>query len=294
MARSLDFLKVPLRRVAACAVVATLLVASAVASAGTTLDRIRDRQTIVFAYRDGTSPFSFKDRGGQVRGYSVDLCAGIARAIQKQLGLAKLAVEWMPVNGDTRLEAVASGRADAECGTTTITLTRMERVDFSVPIFVDGATLAVRAQSSVRRLADLNGRRVAVVPGTTTERALLVALKAVGVTAVLVPVTKPAEGAVAVREGRADAVAGDRIVLTQIALSADDVALPILPEDFSYEPYAIVVRRDDPDFRLAVNRALVEMYKRGDAAPIYQRWLAPLGKPSPLLNAMFYLNGLPE
>jgi ABC-type amino acid transport substrate-binding protein len=119
-------------------------------------------------------------------------------------------------------------------------------------------------------------------------------LKAVGVTAVLVPVSKPSEGAVAVREGRADAVAGDRIVLTQIALSADEVALPMLPEDFSYEPYAIVVRRDDPDFRLAVNRALVEMYKRGDADPIYQRWLAPLGKPSPLLNAMFYLNGLPE
>src|SRR3954454_23216989 len=130
MARSLDLLKPPLCRLGACVVVAMLLVASTVASAGTTLDRIRDRQTIVFAYRDGTSPFSFKDRGGQVRGYSVDLCAGIARAIQKQLGLAKLAVEWIPVNGDTRLEAVASGRADAECGTTTITLTRMERVDF--------------------------------------------------------------------------------------------------------------------------------------------------------------------
>jgi ABC-type amino acid transport substrate-binding protein len=108
-----------------------------------------------------------------------------------------------------------------------------------------------------------------------------------------VPVAKPEEGAAAVRDGRADAYAGDRIVLTQIMLRSGD-ALAVLPEDFSFEPYAIVVRRDDPDFRLAVNRALVGMYKRGDIDAIFQRWLAPLGKPSALVNAMFYLNALPD
>jgi len=266
--------------------------ASAPLSAAT-LERIHDRQTIVFAYRDGAAPFSFKDRDGRVRGYSAELCTRIAAAIERQLQLPGLKVEWIAVDADTRIEAVASGRADAECGTTTITLSRMERVDFSVPIFVDGGALAVRAQSPVQRLADLKGRRVAVIKGTTTERALTTALGVAEVQATIVPVAKPEEGAAAVRDGRADAYAGDRIVLTQIMLRSGD-ALAVLPEDFSFEPYAIVVRRDDPDFRLAVNRALVGMYKRGDIDAIFQRWLAPLGKPSALVNAMFYLNALPD
>jgi len=263
------------------------------ALAATTLERIRDRQTIVFAYRDGAAPFSFRDRNGNVRGYTAELCTRVAQAIRQQLRLADLKVEWMPVAADTRLEAVASGRADAECGTTTITLSRMERVDFSVPIFVDGATLAVRAHSPVRRVADLAGRRVAVIPGTTTERALSTALDVAEAKATIVPVANPDEGALTVRTGGADAYAGDRIVLTQLMQRAGE-PLEVLPDDFSFEPYAIVVRRDDADFKLAVNRALVGLYKRGDIDAVFQHWLAPLGRPSALVNAMFYLNALPD
>ena len=274
----------------ACAALALATLAAS-ASAGT-LDRIRDRHTIVFAYRDGAAPFSFKDRDGKVRGYTAELCTRVAAAIQRQLGLPSLDVQWFPVDADNHIEAVASGRADAECGTTTVTLSRMERVDFSVPIFVDGAALAVKTQSPVKRIVDLGGRRVAVIPGTTTERALRAALDLAEAKATIVPVTRPEDGADALREGRADAYAGDRIVLTQMMLRGSD--LTVLPDDFSFEPYAIVVRRDDADFRLAVNRALVGLYKRGDIDQVFQHWLAPLGRPSPLVNAMFYLNALPD
>ena len=263
------------------------------ALAAATLERIRDRGAIVFAYRDGAAPFSFKDRDGRVRGYTVELCTRIAQTIQHALRLSTLDVKWIAVDAADRIEAITSGRADAECGTTTITLSRMERVDFSIPIFVDGGALAVRAQSPVKRLADLGGRRVAVIAGTTTERALTAALGVADAKATVVHVAKPEEGAAALREGRVDAYAGDRIVLTQIMLRSSD-ALTVLPDDFSLEPYAIMVRRDDPDFRLAVNRALVAMYKRGDIDTVFQHWLAPLGMPSPLLNAMFYLNALPD
>jgi len=265
------------------------------AHAASTLDRIRDTATITFAYRAGAAPFSFADREGRVRGYSVELCNAVAAAIQQQLKIASLRIEWKPVDADTRLEAVASGKADAECGTTTITLSRMEKVDFSLPIFVDGGTLLVRAGSKLARLADLRGRKVAVIAGTTTERSLVAAMNLQDAAATLVPVKDGTEGVLALAAGKVDAYAGDRIVLAGLKLR--DVAgkpLQIFDHDFSYEPYGIVLRRDDPDFRLAVNRGLVEVYRKGGIDPIYQRWLAPLGPPGPLLNSMYYLNAIPD
>ena len=262
------------------------------ARGASTLERIREHGTIVFAYRDGAAPFSFRSRDGVVQGYSAELCARVADAIRAQLGLRDLSVQWVPVDADARFDVVATGRADAECGTSTITLSRLEKVDFSLPIFVDGGTLAVRAPSKVQRLADLDRRRIAVIAGTTTERALRAALSLAGVTATLVPVVRPEDGAAALRHGAADAYAADRMVLTRLTVSARDMRL--LRDDFSFEPYGIVVRRDDPDFRLAVNRALVATFREGAIDAIFQRWLAPIGRPSALLNAMFYLNALPE
>ncbi len=113
----------------------------ALAETSRTLDRIRADGVIHLGYCPGASPFSFKERDGSVRGYGVELCTRVVSAIQKQLGLSKLALEWTPLDAADRLDAVARGRVDIECGTTTISLSRMERVDFSVPIFVDGATI---------------------------------------------------------------------------------------------------------------------------------------------------------
>ena len=273
-----------------CCVVAPLN-----AAASPTLDRIRDSGTITFAYRDHAAPFSYTDRDGRVRGYSTELCMAVAAAIQQTLKLPSLKIAWQPVDAATRLEAVQSGRADAECGTTTITLSRMKDVDFSLPIFVDGASVLVRSKSRIAKLADLRGRKIAVIGGTTTEQALVAAFAMLDAQATLVPVTDAEEGARLLAAGKVDGFAGDRIVLASIKLRSPagrDFAL--LGSDFSYEPYGIVVRRDDPDFRLAVNRALVDLYKHGGIDPIFQRWLAPLGPPGPLLHSMFYLSSLPD
>ena len=110
------------------------------------LDRIKEKGAITFAYREGAAPFSFKNRDGRIRGYSVDLCVRVAMAVQRALAMKELRIEWLPVNAARRFYAVASGEADAECGTTTITLTRMETVEFSLPIFVDGGGVLVRAK----------------------------------------------------------------------------------------------------------------------------------------------------
>jgi ABC-type amino acid transport substrate-binding protein len=264
-------------------------------AASPTLDRIRQAGAITFGYREGAPPFSYRDREGRVLGYSVELCVRVAAAVQKALGLPELKVEWLPVDATNRLEAVTSGKVDAVCGTTTITLSRMESVDFSLPIFVDGGGVLVRSKSKLARLADLKGRKIAVIAGTTTEYALVDGLNALGVQAVLVPVRTGAEGVALLAQAKVDGYAGDRVVLADLRLrSRAPGALTFVAGDFSYEPYGIALRRDDPDFRLAVNRTLANLYRSGDIDAVFQRWLGALGQPGPLLHAMFYLGALPE
>jgi len=276
------------------AFVGTALPAAA-APAAATLDRIRDTATIRFAYREGAAPFSFRDRDGRVRGYSVELCTRIAGAIQKELGIRELKVEWVPADAATRLELVASGNADAECGTTTITLSREKTVAFSLPIFVEGGSALVDAKSKLTQFADLKGKRIAVIAGTTTEQALVREFNSMGLKAILVPVKSTAEGMAMLTKHKVDAFAGDRTVLGRLKLTASRPAdFDLLANDFSFEPYGLVLPRDDPDFRLAVDRVLASLYRTGEIDPIFQRWLAPYGKPGPLLHAMFYLNTLPE
>ena len=276
---------------------ACLVLAAAVGAAepSLTLDRIRAEGVIHLGYRNGAAPFSFKERDGTVRGYSVELCTRVAAGIQKQLGLTALKLEWTPVAAGDRLESVTKGKVDIECGTTTITLSRYARVDFSLPIFVDGGSVLTNTDARLSRLVDLKGKRVAVIAGTTTETALKRELAAINAKAELVQVSDGAAGLALLNAGKVDGYAGDRIVLVSLrAGNADPARLTLLDGDFSFEPYALVVRRDDPDFRLAVNRALVEIYRSGDIDDVFYRWLGALGRPGPLLHSMFYLNTLPE
>lgn len=265
------------------------------AHAGPTLDRIKASGTVQMGYRDDSAPFSYKDREGRVRGYSVELCEKAAVEIGRAAGVPSIRVEWRPLSAASRIDAVAKGEVDLECGTTTISLSRMASVDFSVPIYVDGGAVLARDASKLTRLADLKGKRVAVIPGTTTEQALARTLSALGAPAIAVPIASYQEGLGLLANGRVDGLAGDRIVLTTLRQrSPGGRNTDFLPSDLSYEPYALVMRRDDPDFRLAVNRALVELYRSGGIDPIFQRHFASLGRPGPMLHAMFYLNTVPQ
>ncbi len=279
-----------------CAIALLLVTAAGTAAAASrTLDRIRADGVIHLGYRAGAAPFSFKERDGRIRGYSAELCTRIAATIQKQLGLPALKVEWSAVDAADRLDAVSKGKVDIECGTTTMTLSRYEQIDFSLPTFVDGGSVLTRADAKVKELADFSGKRIAVIAGTTTESALKRQLAAAAVKSELVAVNGPDAGMALLAGGKVDGYAGDRIVLVALrAGSSDPSKLAVLESDFSFEPYALVVRRDDPDFRLAVNRALVEIYRSGEIDDIFYRWLGALGRPGPLLHSMFYLNTLPE
>lgn len=259
-----------------------------------TLKKIKDSSTFTLGYLTSAPPFSFPGPDKSPVGYSIDLCKQIANKIQQQLG-TNLKLNWVPVTTENRLEMVASGKVDIECGTTTATLTRQERVDFSLMTFVDGGSLLTKADFKLRAPGDLADKRIAIIPGTTTETALTKVLKAEFVTVKFVPVKNHVEGLAAIQKDLADAFASDRGILIGLAVTSKDPSAFALPAIlFSYEPYGFMVRRNDAAFRLAVNRALAGLYRSGDVAQIYDRWFGGLGKPSEALQMMYLLNGLPE
>jgi ABC-type amino acid transport substrate-binding protein len=275
---------------------AAVCLAFAAAAQAQTLDRIRSTGTINIAHRTDSFPFSFDDRNtNQPAGYTVDICKRVVASIQRQLNLPNLQIKWIPATAQNRMDLVSSRQADMECGATTATLSRMERVDFSNLVFVDGGGLLVRTDSNVKGMADLAGKKIAVIGGTTTQTALNRALKQRLINAEVVPVKAREEGLQQLERGTVDAFASDRVLLVGMGDKAvDPKKLTLLAEDFSFEPYAIVLPLGDAAFRLAVNRGLAQLYGTGDIGEIFMRYFGNFGKPSVLLAAMYYLNSLPE
>jgi glutamate/aspartate transport system substrate-binding protein len=260
-----------------------------------TLKKIKTSGTLTIGYRESAPPFSFMGPDKRPVGYSIDLCIHVAGVVQKQLGLANLKINWVPVTAENRIQMVVRRKVDIECSTTTASLSRQEQVDFSLMTFVDGGSLLTTAGANLRALTDLVGKRIAVIPGTTTEKALADFLKEESVTVQTVRVKDHAEGLAALESGLAEAFASDRAILIGLTLASKDPTRFFLANFlFSYEPYGLMMSRNDPAFRLAVNRALAGLYRSGGVDPIYERWFGPFGKPNEAIHIMYRLNGLPE
>ena len=261
-----------------------------------TLDKIRKSGVISLGYIDGAAPFSWVDGNGEPQGYSVELCRTVADGIAAQLKRTGLKVRWVKLTIQDRIEAVRSGKVDLECSTTTWTLTRQRLVDFSLVTFVDGGSLLVRSDADIARVADFDGKRIAVISGTTTERALRDALARRTVKAELVTIKTRDEGLALLREGQVQGLASDRTALIGVVVMSGRGGgqFKLLDQDFSIEQYALMLRRNDADFRLAVNRVLARVYRSGEIEKIYGRWLGPLGPPSVLLSATYFIQNLAE
>jgi ABC-type amino acid transport substrate-binding protein len=260
-----------------------------------TLKKISDTKTINIGYRETAVPFSFVGADKQPAGYTVDLCRRVAGGIQQQLKLADLKINWVMVTSENRIQMVANGTVDVECGTTTHTLSRSEQVDFSLMTFVDGGTFLVRTEGKIASISDLSGKKVGVIPSTTTATALNDALQRSFTTVQIVPVKDHADGLAALERGAVDAYASDRTILIGLAVTSKDPSkLMLSDQGFSYEPYGLVVRRNDSAFRLAVNRVLANIYRGAQIVEIYNRWFGAFGRPSTLLQIMYLLNAIPE
>jgi len=281
---------------ALCLVVAAIVFGLPAPAHADTLDKIQASKSISLGYRKASPPFSSADEDGKPIGFSIDLCLRVVAAVKQATGLDKLAIAYVPVTAENRLEKLETGDIDIECGSTSRTLARQARVDFTLLTFVTGTELLVHVGSKIDGLSGLEGKRVAVLPGTTTENVIITELKRQLINAEIVKVRDHDDGLVALRAGRADAYASDEIILIGLARGAKDASdLRLSGTIYSYEPYALMVRKNDADFRLVADRALAETYRSGDIGAIYDRWFGKWSaQPNPVLVALYRIQSFWE
>ena len=273
--------------------VATLLLAVGIAAAGT-LDRIGQEKTIRIAYREDAPPFSYKDKLGEPAGFMVDLCRAVAKKLAEQLNLPSLNAAYVPVTAADRFEAISQQKADILCEPTSVTLSRRAQVDFSIPTFLDGAGLIVRA-GGPKNLRDLAGQKIGVLAGTTTEEALRNTLKEAQINGDVVTAKTHGEGLAMLDEGKISAYFGDRsILLFLIKDSKAPEKLRLADDYLTVEPYALALPRGDTDFRLAVDRALSHIYRSGEIAAVFQRTFGGKAEPSQILRTLYLISGVPD
>jgi len=261
-----------------------------------TLEKVASSGEFLIGYHTDSSPLSYENADGEPSGYSVDLCRRIAAAVKAHLGKEDMETRFIPVPSEERISAVVSGKVDILCGSTTITLSRLEQVDFTVPIFVTGGSVLSLAESGIGGLSDLSGKTVGVVKGTTTVEQLKIHLEQDLIDAEVVVVSDREKGMDLLNRREIDAYASDQIVLIgQVIESGSPKRYSLADETFSYEPYGLVMRRNDADFRLVANKAISQIYRSGQYIQIFNKWIGRIGiQPPPVLIAMYQLNTLPE
>jgi len=273
---------------------ATLAFAQTQIPSDSRLKIITSSKTIKIAYREDARPFSFLNDKKEIAGFTIDICRLVVDSIEHQFGLDHLKIEWVPVSVQTRFSAVESGKADMECGSSTVTLGRMKEVDFSNYVFIESTGVLVAKASNFRSFSDLAGKKIAVISGTTNERAIKDQLKMQNIEATVISVKGRDEGVAMLEAGNADGFASDKLLLVGANMKHPD-ALILLPDDLSVEPYAIALPRGDWAFRLAVNTGLAQIFRSGQIAGIFNGWFARIGLQStPVLKIMYGLGALSD
>jgi glutamate/aspartate transport system substrate-binding protein len=258
------------------------------------LKSIADSQTIRVASRTDATPFAFVSDKGDPVGFSIDLCQLVVKSIAQQLGLQDLKIQWVPVTVQTRFSAITGNRADMECGSSTVTLGRMKEVDFSNIIFVESTGVVVSRASKIQSFAEMTGKKIAVITGTTNEQAIRDQSDQHHLSIVVVSVKDRDEGISVLESGKVDGYASDKLLLVGTQTKHPE-ALFMLPDDLSIEPYAITLPRGDWALRLAVNTGLAQIYRSGVIAAVFKRWFEQLGlKPGLLTEAAYALGGLAD
>ena len=262
----------PARILLALAAAALLAPAAATAQEGT-LKKIKDTGTITIGHRDASLPFSYYDDRQQPIGYAIDLCMKIVDAVKAELKLPKLEVKFQLVTSANRIPLMANGTIDLECGSTTNNIERQQQVWFTMTHFVTANRWVAKKYSNLNKLADLKGKTIVSTAGTTNIKQMTELNAAQNLGMNIISANGHSEAFQMVETGRAVAFAMDDILLAGLAAqsrSPGDYA--ISAEATSVEPYGIMLRKDDKEFKAVADRAMQNVYKSGQIGPIYEKW----------------------
>ena len=264
-------------------IVAAALLAISAAQAQTTdtLKKIKDTGAVTMGVRESSGALSYTLGNNQFVGYHVELCQRVLADIQKQLGLAKLDIKYQPVTSQNRQPLVINGTVDIECGSTTNNATRQKDVSFAVTTFVEEVRTAVKANSGINSVGDLTGKKVATTTGTTSVQTLRKHERANNVNFEEVFGKDHSDSFLLLESGRADAFVMDgQILAGAISKSKNPADFKIVGEVLSVEPIAIMMRKDDPAFKKAVDDSLKAMMKSGEIAKVWDKWFMQAIPPS--------------
>ncbi|GEP05229.1 amino acid ABC transporter substrate-binding protein [Methylobacterium oxalidis] len=239
-----------------------------------TLRKAAETGEVVVGYRAGSVPFSYVEKAGRPIGYAIDLCQEIVDDIARATGRTALRIRYEPVTSESRIPAVTSGRVDLECGSTTTNAERRRSVAFSPITFISATKLLVKRDSGIRSYRDLGGRKVVVTAGTTNGPAVREMLAKSNIQAEVLTGRDHAESFAMVKDGRADAFATDDVLLygLKAAEGSAGADYTVLPEKLSFEPYAIMFRRDDPDLAALVSDTFRRLAASRELRWTYDKW----------------------
>jgi glutamate/aspartate transport system substrate-binding protein len=266
-----------------------------------TLAKVNGSGTIAIAYREASFPFSYLGPGNQPMGYSIDLCQAIVDEIGREIDKPDLKIAYVPVTSETRMQAVVSGKADLECGSTTNNAERQKQVAFSPIMFVTGTKLMVKRHSPIKSYRDLKGKVVVVTAGTTNEQALKRLNEKFQLGANIISARDHEESYSLVADGKADAFATDDILLYGLIAHHNAQRDLIVVGDFlSYDPYGIMFRKDDPQLNQLVVRTFEQLAESRDLVLNYDKWFVrktPTGERinlpmGPQLEEIFHVLGV--
>ena len=263
-----------------------------------TLKRIADTGEIRIGFVPDAPPLSFQDEENKVVGYSIDLCRRIASAARDAAGLEKIKILFVPLaTMEERITAIEDGDIDIECGATTVTLSRRERVDFTLMTFITGSAVLSLKSKPINSVDDFEGAEIAVLEGTTTEDVMRKVIDINEFDIDLELISSHDEGVKLLNEGKVDGYASDRAMLIgQVFRTADAKNQYAMTRTaLSFEPYAFMVPRGDSEFRLVADKAHASQFRGAGIRRLYQNWFGRYGEPlSPIVAAMYEFQAVGE
>ena len=263
-----------------------------------TLKRVAETGEFRIGYVPDALPLSYKDSENNVVGYSIDLCRRIATATRDLLGLEKIDIIFTPlVTIEDRLSAIENGDIDIECGTTTVTLSRRARVDFTLMTFITGSAVLSRKSKPIDGIDDFVDAKIAVLSGTTTETELRRVMEANDFDIKLQLISSHDEGMQLLNSGKVAGYASDRAMLIGQVFRNENASeeYMLMRNVLSFEPYAFMIRRGDTDFRLVADKALASLFRGIGIRRIYNNWFGRFGEPlSPVVEAMYEFQAVGE